>query len=185
MNPVRRLIQYVRTTSSASSERETTYDGLLSWSGEWHVVEVGLPAGVLTGLTLLYAPALTEPVLGLVVGIAVEALRRGAPSDELSIPRSLLLHVRVELPYYLGSWLLGVAPFAMGRWLTFKNIGLLKSSVVDTNGLLHTGRVFCWLDVPVYAGIYTRLVIADSQNPQFNYTNPKSCKITRVSPARR
>lgn len=116
MNPLRRLIRYVRTTSSASSEQETSYDGLLSWSGEWHVVEVGLPAGVLTGLTLLYAPALTEPVLGLVVGIAIEAVRRGAPSDELSVPRSLLWQVRVELPYYLGSWLLGVAPFALAEY---------------------------------------------------------------------
>lgn len=47
---MRRLLDLLRA-SGASSEEETDRNGLLSWSGEYHALEIGLAVGFLAAVS--------------------------------------------------------------------------------------------------------------------------------------
>jgi hypothetical protein len=47
---IRRLLDLV-AGAGATSEKESDRDGLLSWSGEYHALEIGLAVGFLAGVS--------------------------------------------------------------------------------------------------------------------------------------
>lgn len=107
---LRRFVQALRKYSSATEESDTAYNGLGSYSVEWHAVEYGLPLGLMTGLAFVLDPRLGGTMATISIAIVLEALGRRAPVD-VPIPKRYIVQIRRELHYYLGSWALGFVPF--------------------------------------------------------------------------
>lgn len=108
---INRVIAFIRATSAATDESDTEYDGMLSYTWEWHAVEYGLPLGVLTGLSFVFLGTdAGTTMLSVAVAIVLTAVGERSPKDA-PIPMRYIKQIRKELHYYLGSFLVGIAPF--------------------------------------------------------------------------
>lgn len=105
-----RVLDFIRTVSSRTTDKGASYIGFLSNAAEWHAIQYGLPLGAMTGLALLVSPEHASALAIVSFNIVLAAL--GVKSDtDAGIARALLRQIRRELHYYLGSWLVGIAPF--------------------------------------------------------------------------